>query len=46
MLVQRTTLGELLLEGPQARPSCYNQVRNAQDWTTASYGDAAGPDQP
>lgn len=42
MLVQRATTGELLLEGPQARPSCYNQVRDAQDWAMACYGDAQG----
>lgn len=44
MLVQRATLGELLLKGSQARPY-YNQVKDAQDRTVACYGDAAGPGQ-
>lgn len=40
---QRVILGELLLEGPQARPSCYNQVKDAQDQTVGIImGDPAG----
>lgn len=41
MLVQRATLGELLLKGSQARPY-YNQVKDAQDRTIACYGDLLG----